>query len=679
MLESWKETEANNEEDEAESEGDEAYVPDAVADVVQEEEKLKAAAEELAKAQQVEPALNRTLDHDLSVQASLGPKITPWIKFNFFEVASPNWLEDVCLPGEAPLKESVVEPVNTLNLTSTISSSNLSSPSSITASETTISSVATSTSTFSPKAEPVVSSSSAVKESSAPISVPSNSTSSPETPVSSTSSPPASKSQNVTTTPKNKTTSTSSASSSLPTIQESFFKAVSRRLNFLETNSTLSLKYIEEQSRILREAFTKVEKKQLQKTNTFLDTLNSTVLDELRQFRQQYDEIWQSTIISLESQREESRREILAVTSRLNILADEVVFQKRMSIVQSVLVLLCLGLVIFTHVSGGGPLDYASMNSRMRMLSGYGMESPIESPPQSPEYSRRSESMRGGSPWLEVNDRRQRGDDMRSSRSRSRGDESPQTPMSAYSETEEMEMTPPSGADDVFIRTEAELPALPTEDIESPEPSKPLYHRAGTFGDSIPLIPNEIVITAPEIPSQSPKRTPRKRNSIWQQASPPASEAGDNETNVPDLLSSPASEPQPIPQLEFLDESTPASSLPNHSRSTSNPDLSLAPPPRLPSPPPEPFESSTNGHGNMNGNDVGVAVPMRNGSGSAHSTPSQIQHPQTNTSSSPAVQPHSSPPGEAQPQSESSPTSNRHKRQSFSIARKPLPALPPNP
>ena len=134
-----------------------------------------------------------------------------------------------------------------------------------------------------------------------------------------------------------------------PTIQESFFKSVQKRLQMLESNSSLSLQYIEEQSRILREAFSKVEQKQLAKTTTFLDYLNSTVLNELRDFRQQYDQIWQSTVIELETQREQYQREVLAMNTRLGILADEVIFQKRMSILQSILVLLCLGLVLFSR------------------------------------------------------------------------------------------------------------------------------------------------------------------------------------------------------------------------------------------------------------------------------------------------------------------------------------------
>ena len=159
--------------------------------------------------------------------------------------------------------------------------------------------------------------------------------------------------QNQSTVATNKTSSTSSAAVSQPTTQESFFKNVSKRLQLLEQNSTLSLKYIEEQSRNLREAFNKVEKRQLAKTTSFLENLNATVLAELRQFGKQYDQIWQSTVFELESQRDLLSRETIAMSSRLTLLADELVFQKRMAIVQSVLLLLCMGLVLFSRLLPG--------------------------------------------------------------------------------------------------------------------------------------------------------------------------------------------------------------------------------------------------------------------------------------------------------------------------------------
>ena len=134
-----------------------------------------------------------------------------------------------------------------------------------------------------------------------------------------------------------------------PPTQESFFKSISKRLQYLEANSTLSLQYIEEQSRILRDAFMKVEKKQLQKTEKFLDHLNSTVMHELKSYRTLYDQLWQSTILELEGMKERQQAEIGEIGARLSMVADELVWQKRMAVVQSTLLLLCLGLVLFVR------------------------------------------------------------------------------------------------------------------------------------------------------------------------------------------------------------------------------------------------------------------------------------------------------------------------------------------
>jgi hypothetical protein len=131
----------------------------------------------------------------------------------------------------------------------------------------------------------------------------------------------------------------------------------------LESNSSLSLLYIEEQSRILREAFNKVEKRQLSKTTTFLEHLNTTVLTELREFRSQYDQIWRSVAIELESQRFQYHQELYSVTAQLAVLADELVFQKRVSVIQSIFVLVCFGLVLFSRSSVGNYIDLPSVQS----------------------------------------------------------------------------------------------------------------------------------------------------------------------------------------------------------------------------------------------------------------------------------------------------------------------------
>jgi hypothetical protein len=180
------------------------------------------------------------------------------------------------------------------------------------------------------------------------------------------------------------TTNTSSSAPASPTVQESFFKSVSKRLQFLESNTTLSLQYIEEQSKFLQEALKKMERKQISRVDSFLDNLNTTVFSELRRVRQDYDQIWQSTVIALETQREQSQRDIIA-------LRDEVIFQKRMAIFQSVLLLCCLVLVVFSRGVFGGSsasADQWPISSTSQFINSY-LGSP-RWPPGSPQSISRS-------------------------------------------------------------------------------------------------------------------------------------------------------------------------------------------------------------------------------------------------------------------------------------------------
>lgn len=187
-----------------------------------------------------------------------------------------------------------------------------------------------------------------------------------------------------------------------PTMQESFFKSVQKRLQMLESNSSLSLQYIEEQSRALRDAFLKVEQRQMAKTTSFLDYLNTTVLNELRDFRQQYDQLWQSTVIELEMQRERYQQESMAINARLGILADEVIFQKRMSLLQMLLILICLGLVLFSKGSLNSYLEMPLVQSVLarspssRWLSISGLDTPSHSPSSSRANSTREARRRQG-------------------------------------------------------------------------------------------------------------------------------------------------------------------------------------------------------------------------------------------------------------------------------------------
>ncbi|KAG9246371.1 UNC-like C-terminal-domain-containing protein [Calycina marina] len=452
MLDSWKENEANGDVGDPPESIDEPAEPaeqESAVDPVKQDEAPEVPSREpeavLSKDEtiiEVQPEAGpNSAFHEVAAQLQKANTTCPWIEPNVTHIFLPHiesGSQDFCTESELPVTQREPVPTNAFfNNSSPMASTGIRTSSAVLPGTAPLP-----TNASTPTALVITSSKETSKidhPSQVTASIPASSSSASK--VSSeardNASPISSKSQNATTTQKSKTSTAASASSAVPTIQESFFKSVSRRLQLLETNSTLSLGYIEEQSRILREAFSKVEKKQLQKATSFLDTLNSTVLAELRTFRQQYDEIWQSTVISLEGQREESQREILAISARLNILADEVVFQKRMSIIQSVLLLLCLALVIFSRVSGSN-LDIPLLHSRARAM---GLPlSPLESPPQSPDYNAMTPLMEREE-WLDhspepepVRHKRQCLPSM---------DNTPPTPISTYSRSDDS-ATPPS-------------------------------------------------------------------------------------------------------------------------------------------------------------------------------------------------------------------------------------------
>ncbi|PVH71439.1 hypothetical protein DL98DRAFT_577378 [Cadophora sp. DSE1049] len=660
MLESWKESEASGDDDDPEeidAGPEEQFVPDAVAEVVQIAEKLKAASDEMARTVEASepsvPLQNSTGNDGANSTEQISVETTPWERSGPYIFRLPSTVpEELCLPSEAPIQE-IIQTVTICTEDNSTQTVQPSSQSPIPASDAPAVIIK---STTTQSTDSIISQDSTFKDSSTAATT--NSTiSTSDTPISAPPTASTTHKMHNSTHPRNKTTSTTSASSSLPTIQESFFKAVSRRLNFLETNSTLSLKYIEEQSRILREAFTKVEKKQLQKTTIFLDTLNSTVLDELRQFRQQYDEIWQSTVISLESQRDESRREILAISSRLNILADEVVFQKRMSIIQSVLLLLCLALVIFSRVSGGTNIDFPSIHSRARLLSGFPIESPLESPGESPEYRRAN-----GRPWLQSGHQRLHSDD---------DAEAPPTPVSAYSRSEEANFTPPSGADELNAGSTGDL--LPSTEEQGNFESGPSSQNI----TPVKRVPPNTTYSSPQSahlePTSPMTRTPKKRKGFVRQRS----------ASVEDEVFGSTNDTGSDPKLSMNGMSPPVISVQDATPVRRQRSIS-------PSPSPTPEKrgmrvTTTEGSDSFEGDQESGEDSMRQEDSSHLPSPppdyvpaetqpqNQPARTDTETDTDPTTATATSP---TSPHVPSSPT--RERKQSFSIARKPLPALPPD-
>ncbi|KAK9241049.1 UNC-like C-terminal-domain-containing protein [Lipomyces kononenkoae] len=142
----------------------------------------------------------------------------------------------------------------------------------------------------------------------------------PESTPHAVSSPPSISTTSTTAISSTSPSSTLSSMPNNPTTQESVYKTIMKRLTLLEANATLSLQYIEEQSRMLRDAFSKVERRQNLRITDMLDGLNATVNSQLHVFKQQYElqrehyeQLWQQTVMELETQRKKTERHLIEI------------------------------------------------------------------------------------------------------------------------------------------------------------------------------------------------------------------------------------------------------------------------------------------------------------------------------------------------------------------------------
>jgi hypothetical protein len=171
-----------------------------------------------------------------------------------------------------------------------------------------------------------------------------------------------------------------------PKTQDSIYQTIMKRLSLLESNATLSLKYIEEQSQNLRELLVKIEKTQNSRIEQFFEDFNNTVTTQMRIFQQQYTRILLSTVDEMEAQRVRVNRDMMALSSRLSLVAEEVTYQKKLGIAQAVILLMILIFVITTR---GTPMDAYPLQMGTRNMNWSGSISGLWSGAMSPRPSQR--------------------------------------------------------------------------------------------------------------------------------------------------------------------------------------------------------------------------------------------------------------------------------------------------
>ncbi|KAK6461407.1 UNC-like C-terminal-domain-containing protein [Scheffersomyces coipomensis] len=131
--------------------------------------------------------------------------------------------------------------------------------------------------------------------------------------------------------------------------EESIYKNIMKRLSLLESNATLSLLYIEEQSKLLSTAFSNLERRQSNNFESLIESVNSTIYDQLLNFKSSYMNLHKDYTKLFKLQESHHDALLKETKSKMASIGTELTFQKRVTIFNSVIIICLLVYVIVTR------------------------------------------------------------------------------------------------------------------------------------------------------------------------------------------------------------------------------------------------------------------------------------------------------------------------------------------
>lgn len=137
---------------------------------------------------------------------------------------------------------------------------------------------------------------------------------------------------------------------------ESIYRAITKRLNALETNATLSLQYLDHSRQMLRETFQRMERNQRDKIGQMLRELNTSNWRQIESLKRRQQVDLQQAIFEFDMHRQQTDAERRALLAQVHILSNEVLLEKRFGIAQLVLLLGLFVFMAFTRGSRTAPL-----------------------------------------------------------------------------------------------------------------------------------------------------------------------------------------------------------------------------------------------------------------------------------------------------------------------------------
>ncbi|GAV29489.1 hypothetical protein PMKS-002990 [Pichia membranifaciens] len=113
--------------------------------------------------------------------------------------------------------------------------------------------------------------------------------------------------------------------------QDSIYKNIVKRLSLLESNTTLSLLYIEEQSRLLSDAFTNLESQQAVKFQNILFQLNSTIQSQMDIFQKLNVDVYTSFSRLFEYQQQNFESKNVEISKQISQISSMISFYRNLT------------------------------------------------------------------------------------------------------------------------------------------------------------------------------------------------------------------------------------------------------------------------------------------------------------------------------------------------------------
>ncbi|KAJ2459033.1 hypothetical protein GGF42_001712 [Coemansia sp. RSA 2424] len=133
--------------------------------------------------------------------------------------------------------------------------------------------------------------------------------------------------------------------------QESIFKTIMRRLARVERNVTLAYHYLEEQHMVFNLVLQQVEMNNLENMQLAIKQLNHSTAKQMQSLTALSEEVWRAILYDLEAYQQSTKTEMGEMARKLEFLAEEVLFEKRMNVAQLVLLFTIVVMIAVNKVA----------------------------------------------------------------------------------------------------------------------------------------------------------------------------------------------------------------------------------------------------------------------------------------------------------------------------------------